>query len=254
MQFYGGRAAEVSQIWTAVFGAASASRLVRVVSSQTGWLGLEEQILQAPLWVAEAPDREAPARYFDAYAVTGYFGGILGLKDRAPILRAWIADSQQHARDAAAARGLRGAAAEQFIAEHQYDVATVQAATELTDGLVTGDPTDTLVDLLQRVLPYHRAVADQQGLDLIMYEGGSHVVGIGPIADDAVLTGFFTHFNYTPEMGALYTRLLNGWSDLGGSLFAAYADVAVPGKWGSWGALRSLSDQNPRWSALQAVK
>ena len=254
MQFYGGRAAEVSQIWTAVFGAASASRLVRVVSSQTGWLGLEEQILQAPLWVAEAPDREAPARYFDAYAVTGYFGGILGLKDRAPILRAWIADSQQHARDAAAARDLRGAAAEQFIAEHQYDVATVQAATELTDGLVTGDPTDTLVDLLQRVLPYHRAVADQQGLDLIMYEGGSHVVGIGPIADDAVLTGFFTHFNYTPEMGALYTRLLNGWSDLGGSLFAAYADVAVPGKWGSWGALRSLSDQNPRWSALQAVK
>lgn len=254
VQFYGGRAAEVSQIWTEVFGAASPTRLVRVLATQTGWLGLEEQILTAPLWVAEAADREAPAAYFDAYAVTGYFGGILGIKERAPILRAWIADSQLHARTAAAAQGLSGTEAEQFIADHQYDVASVQAAAELTDGLVTGDATDTLSDLLGRVLPYHRAVADQHGLDLIMYEGGSHVVGIGPMTEDEVLTGFFTHFNYTPEMGALYVRLLSGWQELGGTLFVAYADVAVPGKWGSWGALRSLSDDNPRWSALKAVK
>ncbi|WP_122072814.1 hypothetical protein [Pseudophaeobacter sp. EL27] len=254
MQFYGGRAAEVAQIWTHVFGAASSARLVRVMSTQTGWLGLEEQILTAPLWVAEAADRQPPASYFDAYAVTGYFGGILGLQERAPILRAWIADSQQHARDAAAARGLRGAEAEQFFTDHQYDIASVQAAAELTDGLVTGDNTDTLSDLLGRVLPYHRAVADQHGLNLVMYEGGSHVVGIGPIAEDALLTGFFTHFNYTPEMGTLYAELLSGWQELGGSLFGAYADVAVPGKWGSWGALRHLSDDNPRWSALEAVK
>ncbi|MEP2718648.1 hypothetical protein [Pseudophaeobacter sp.] len=254
MQFYGGRAAEVSLIWTEVFGAAAPERLVRVISSQTGWLGLEEQVLTAPLWMAEAADREIPARYFDAYAVTGYFGGILGLKDRAPILRAWIADSQLRAREAAAAQGLRGDAADQFFAAHQYDVASVQAATELMDGLVTGDTNDTLSDLLGRVLPYHKSVAAQHGLDLIMYEGGSHVVGIGPITEDAVLTGFFTHFNYTAEMGALYETLLQGWQDLGGSLFGAYADVAVPGKWGSWGALRSLEDQNPRWSALEAVK
>lgn len=254
MQFYGGRAAEVSQIWSEVFGETTDQRLIRVLSTQTGWLGLEEQILNAPLWVAETADRQPPSYYFDAYAVTGYFGGVLGLKERAPILRAWIADSRALARDAAKARGLSGAAAEAFVSKHQYDVASSQAAAELTDGLVTGDASDTLSDLLGRVLPYHKAVADQQGLDLIMYEGGSHVVGIGPITEDAVLTGFFTHFNYTAEMGALYARLLAGWQDLGGQLFGAYADVAVPGKWGSWGALRSLSDENPRWSALEAVK
>lgn len=254
MQFYGARAAEVSQIWTRVFGAAAPERLVRVISTQTGWLGLEEQLLSAPLWVAETADRQAPASYFDAYAVTGYFGGILGIKERAPILRAWIADSQLRARESAAAQGLKGPQAKQFIVQHQYDVASAQAATELMDGLVTGDATDTLSDLLGRVLPYHRAVADQHGLDLIMYEGGSHVVGIGPMAEDELLSNFFIHFNYTPEMGTLYERLLSGWQDLGGTLFAAYADVAVPGKWGSWGALRSLSDQNPRWSALEAVK
>ncbi|UWQ48923.1 hypothetical protein [Leisingera caerulea] len=253
MQFYGGRAAEVAQIWTEVFGADS-GRLVRVISSQTGWLGLEEQVLTAPLWKAERADRLAPAAYFDAYAVTGYFGGILGLEDRAGQVRAWIAASRDQARAVAAERGLSGAAAEGFIGGHQYDAASAQAGAELRDGLISGESADTLADLLGRVLPYHADVAQKHGLELIMYEGGSHVVGIGPMVEDGALTGFFTHFNYTPEMGALYGELLAGWRVLGGALFTAYADVGAPGKWGSWGALRTLSDDNPRWDALEAVK
>lgn len=253
MQFYGGRAAEVAQIWTEVFGADS-ERLVRVISSQTGWLGLEEQVLAAPLWKAERADRMAPAAYFDAYAVTGYFGGVLGLKDRAGQVRAWIAASRDQARAIAADRGLNGAAAAEFVERHQYDAASAQAGAELRDGLISGDSADTLADLLGRVLPYHASVAQKHGLELIMYEGGSHVAGIGPMVEDGALTGFFTHFNYTPEMGALYRELLAGWRALGGSLFTAYADVGVPGKWGSWGTLRTLSDDNPRWDALEAVK
>ncbi|WP_323782887.1 hypothetical protein [Leisingera sp.] len=253
MQFYGGRAAEVAQIWTRVFGEGS-ERLVRVISSQTGWLGLEEQVLSAPLWQAEQPGRKPPAAYFDAYAVTGYFGGILGVTERAGHVRAWIAGSREQARTVAAQRGLTGTAAEQFAARHQYDAASAQAGAELRDGLISGDGADTLTDLLGRVLPYHAGIARQHGLELIMYEGGSHVVGIGPMVEDETLTGFFTHFNYTPEMGRLYQELLAGWSALGGSLFTAYADVGVPGKWGSWGALRVLSDENPRWDALEAVR
>ncbi|QDI74947.1 MULTISPECIES: hypothetical protein [Leisingera] len=253
MQLYGGRAAEVAQIWTEVFGADS-KRLVRVISSQTGWLGLEEQVLAAPLWKAERADRLAPAAYFDAYAVTGYFGGILGLEERAGQVRAWIAASRDQARAAAAERGLAGATAAEFIEQHQYDAASAQAGAELRDGLISGDSADTLADLLGRVLPYHAGVAQKHGLDLIMYEGGSHVVGIGPMVEDGALTGFFTHFNYTPEMGALYRELLAGWRALGGALFTAYADAGAPGKWGSWGALRTLSDTNPRWDALEAAK
>lgn len=255
MQFYGGRAAETAQIWTQVFGTEADERLVRIASTQTGWQGLETDILTAPLWVAEAADRAAPASYFDAYAVTGYFGGILGIQERAPIVRAWIADSRLRAKESATANGLQGIDATDYILAHQYDIATAQAAFELEDGLATGDTADTLSDLLGRVLPYHKEVAEQHELDLIMYEGGSHVVGIGPMADDEMLTDFFNHFNYTPEMAQLYIRLLNGWHHLGGSLFGAYGDVAVPGKWGSWGALRSLSDtDNPRWQVLEAAK
>ncbi|MFW8635522.1 hypothetical protein [Cribrihabitans pelagius] len=253
MQFYGGRAAEVAQIWARVFGKDS-GRLVRVISSQTGWLGLEDQVLKAPLWVAEEPGRQPPAASFDAYAVTGYFGGILGTEENAPLTRSWIAESRAQAEAVAAEKGLRGAAAEAFAAAHQYDAAVALAASELRDGLATGAGGGTLQDLLGRLLPYHAEVAQRHGLDLIIYEGGSHVVGIGPIVEDAALTGFFSHLNYSREMGTLYRALLAGWAELGGQLFTAYADVGVPGKWGSWGSLRTLSDDNPRWDALEAVK
>ena len=93
MQFYGGRAAEMSEIWGQAFGVPAADRLVRVMATQTGWLGLEEHILKAPLWVAEQTNRRPPAEYFDAYAVTGYFGRTLGLQDRAKVVHRWIADS-----------------------------------------------------------------------------------------------------------------------------------------------------------------
>ncbi|MFV1494009.1 hypothetical protein VWX97_01965 [Phaeobacter sp. JH18-32] len=254
MQFYGGRAAEVAAIWTEVFGAAADDRLVRVISTQTGWLGLEEQVLTAPLWVAEDATRRPPARAFDAYAVTGYFGGVLGLPERAPILRAWIAQSREQAEAAARAKGLSGTAAADFVEAHQYDAASALAAAELQDGLVSGSSDDTISDLLGRVLPYHAKVAEANGLDLIMYEGGSHVVGLGPMVDDDMLTGFFSHFNYTEEMGGLYRSLLQGWPALGGSLFTAYSDVSTPGKWGSWGSLRYLTDDNPRWRAVEAAK
>ncbi len=254
MQFYGARAAEMSQIWSDVFAEDAADRLVRVISTQTGWLGLEEQLLDAPLFRAEDPKNRAPAAYFDAYAVTGYFGGVLGRDDYVDVVRAWIADSRARADEAGRAKGLIGSALRAFVREHQFDIASAQATAELRDGLISGQDSDTLADLLHRILPYHAKVAQSHNLDLIMYEGGSHIVGVGPHVEDETLTQFFVHYNYSDDMGHLYQELLAGWQDLGGQLFNAYADVYPPGRWGSWGALRTLSDKNPRWSALEAAK
>lgn len=251
MQFYGLRAAEVARIWSEVFAGAE-DRLVNVISSQTGWLGLETEVLDAPL--AGAEGLPAPATAFDAYAITGYFGGVLGLEERGPMVRAWIDESTKKATGKAQAEGLSGQAATDFIAKHRFDYASTLAGRELMDGAVGGNPADTLSDLLGRVWPYHAQVARTQGLDLIMYEGGSHVVGIGPQVEDAELTAFFHHFNYSPEMGALYETLLAGWKAVGGQLFNAYSDVYAPTKWGSWGALRHLADENPRWDALVAFQ
>ncbi|MGJ8616305.1 MAG: hypothetical protein ACSHWS_05655 [Sulfitobacter sp.] len=252
MQFYGLRAAEVAGIWSDVFGDQAEARLVNVISSQTGWLGLEGDVMDAPL--AQAEGRAAPADAFDAYAITGYFGGILGADDRKAQVKGWLDESLTRAQAAAKAEGLSGEAAQTYVAEHRFDHATTLAGRDLYDGAVSDDVNDTLTDLIGRVWPYHVAVAEARGLDLIMYEGGSHIVGLGAQIDDPELTAFFQHLNYAPEMGSLYTTLLAGWQAVGGQLFMAYSDVYAPTKWGSWGGLRHLDDHNPRWDALVAAQ
>ncbi|WP_298857708.1 hypothetical protein [uncultured Sulfitobacter sp.] len=250
-QFYAMRAAEVARIWSQEFSE-GAAKLVNVISTQTGWLGLEENILNAPLVVAEG--KAKPSEAFDAYAVTGYFGGILGLEARGEQVTGWLDESLARATDAAKAQGLTGAARQEAIDAAQYDYATALAAQELTDGSVTGQNVDTVSDLTSRIWPYHAEVAKKAGLELIMYEGGTHIVGIGAQVDDDRLAAFFQHLNYTAEMGQLYKGLMAGWTASGGRLFNAYADVYVPTKWGSWGALRHLDDSNPRWDALVAAQ
>ena len=231
-QFHGMRAAQVAAIWRAVFDARpDAPELVNVIATQTGWLGLEEMILNAPLWQADAdyPGRP-PYSFFDAYAVTAYFGGILGTDGRAPDVLRWIEESR------AAGRGL--------------DQAIAKAGQELRNGGVSGNPADTVADLVDRVLPYHAQVAAAYGLDLIAYEGGSHVVGLGAQVDNVDLTAFFHALNASDQMGTLYSELLAGWQRVGGGLFMAYAGVQSPSKWGSWGHLRHLDDSTPRWDVL----
>ncbi len=247
VQFYALRAAEIMAVWSQVFADAP-DRLVRIVAVQTGWLGLEEQILAAPLVMAEA--RPAPADSFDAYAVTGYFSALLGADQKFVTVKDWLKQSRQAAQDQAALLGLQPAQTTAHIAAHRYDLAVKQAAAELRDGSVTGDPTDSLAVILSQILPYHASIAADHGLRLMMYEGGSHVVGIGAQSEDEELTAFFTHLNYSPEMGALYAELLAGWQLQSDAPFNAFVDVNSASKWGSFGALRHLGDDNPRWQAL----
>ncbi len=222
MQYAGLRAAEVAGRWTEVFGARS-DRLTREIATQTDWLGLERPLLEAPLHTAENSANCPPAAAFDAYGVTGYFGAALG-GEKATRVRSWLGSTS----------------------------ALGKALAELDDGRLSGDPAGSLADLTTRLWPYHAGVAKAHGLELIMYEGGTHVVGQGANADDAALTDFFIALNYSDGMGALTARLVDEWRAAGGTLFTAFVDVAGPSQWGSWGALRHLDDDTPRWRALRA--
>ncbi len=250
VQYYALRATQVARIWSQAYAGAPEGRLINVIATQTGWIGLEEAILNAPLWQAENPANPIPAEAFDAYAVTGYFGGVMGVAEYEGMVQGWLADSLTEAQNAATAAGLSGDAAAQYVAMHRYDQATEVAAQDVRDGSISDTPGGALSDLTGRVWPHHANVARQYGLDLIMYEGGTHIVGIGAQVDKPDLTAFMQHLNYSPEMGAIYTTLLEAWRDVGGGLFTAYNDVYAPSKWGSWGALRHLDDDNPRWDAL----
>ncbi|WP_335749003.1 hypothetical protein [Sulfitobacter sp.] len=254
VQFYALRATEVAQIWSEVFEDTAADRLVNVISTQTGWIGLEEAILEAPLWQAEGAGKPIPAEAFDAYAVTGYFSGIVGFLEFEDLVQGWLADSLIQAQDAATSSRLSGEAAARYIAKHRYDHASAVAARDVRDGSISGTPDVAVTDLIERIWPHHAAVARKYDLDLIMYEGGTHVVGLGPQLDNPELTAFMLHFNYTDEVAAIYTTILEAWRDIGGGLFTTYSDVYAPTKWGSWGGLRHLDDENPRWDALIAFQ
>ncbi|MDR7124404.1 hypothetical protein [Pseudotabrizicola sp. 4114] len=248
VQYYALRAGEVATLWADVYGDEASTRLVRILATQTGWLGLEDQILTAPDVIAEGG--VAPATLFDAYAITGYFSALLGSDEKAAMVRDWIAESEAAARTVAQAQGLQAAEAEAFVAAHRFDLAVARAVPELESGAVTGKPEDSVADYLTRTLPHQAQAAAAHGLRLMMYEGGSHVVGHGAQVDDDLLTAFFVHLSYTPEMAQLYDRMLQGWTAVTPEPFNAFVDLASPGKWGSWGALRHLGDDNPRWQVL----
>lgn len=248
VQYHGFRAAQVARIWSEVFGEEAKSRLINVIATQTGWLGLEREVLEADLVRAEG--LPAPVEAFDAYAVTGYFGAMLGGSNAAKQTSDWLRESLAQAEKDAVDAGLAGQAAMDYVAAHRFDLAVSLATRELRDGQISGKSEGTLKDLIERMLRYHAGVAASHGLPMIMYEGGTHVVGTQGRENDDALTAFFTHLNYTPEMGALYQELLQGWKAAGGQLFNAFLDVGAPTKWGSWGALRHLGDSNPRWDAL----
>ncbi len=255
VQFYAMRAAQIAEMFSETFGLEAPERLVNVISTQTGWRGLEDPILTAPLFVAEDPaNNVAPAFYFDAYAITGYFGGLMGHEDGIARTRAWIAESLTAAQAAADAEGLRGDARAAFVERHRYDQAIARAAHDVMNGTERGSPRNTVGRLINNGFRYHKDVADAWGLDLLVYEGGTHILGLGPLVDDAQLTDFLIAFNYSPEMGTIYEYLLQGWQRTGGgNLFAAFSDVMAPTKWGSWGNLRHLSDDTGRWRALRAA-
>ncbi len=247
-QYYAKRAAQMVMIFDDVFEGQH-DRLVRVIATQAVWQGLEKQ-LKAELWQAEDPANPSPPDLFDAYAITGYFSAALGHDDKVDHVRAWLAEAFARAEAEADAQDLQGSARDDHIATHRFDHAVELAAQELWDGSVTGNPSNTLQQEIEVTFPYHAEIAQRWGLDLIMYEGGSHVVGLWPHVEDEELTEFFIHLNYTPEMGALYERLLAGWYAAGGTLFNAFFDVGKPVRYGSWGHLRHNADHNPRWEAL----
>lgn len=247
MQFYALRAAEMFDIWTEVYGPEAKARLVRVIATQTGWLGLENDMIDAPRVRAEG---RVPLESFDAYAVTGYFSALLGDERKLAAVRAWVAESLDAAK--AGAAGLTGAEATAYVATHRYDLARTRAAQELRDGSLTGNDEDTLARLFNVLLRHQAEIARKNGLQLVMYEGGTHIVGYGAQTDDAALTDFFVNLNYSAEMGALYAELLAGWAAITDAPFMAYVDVYVPNRYGSWGALRQLWDNSPRWQALTA--
>jgi hypothetical protein len=175
---------------------------------------------------------------------------LLGYEEKGGIVQGWLRDARAQAEAEGRARGLTARALERYIRETSHDMLRPRLLEELRDGRHTGRIEDTVQDYLNRLMPYHMEVARKWGLDVVAYEGGSHVVGVGDYMWDEDLAALFIDVNYSEGMADLYTEMLTGWVRGGGGMFAHFSDIRVPLVWGSFGALRHLTDHNPRWDAL----
>jgi len=89
-----------------------------------------------------------------------------------------------------------------------------------------------------------------RGLDLLAYEGGQHLVGVGAAQNDQTLTNLFVAANRDPQMRTLYFNDLTRWEANGGGLFMSYAFTGNPSRYGSWGLLEwqgQIRSTAPKW-------
>jgi hypothetical protein len=95
--------------------------------------------------------------------------------------------------------------------------------------------------------------AAARGLELIAYEGGQHLVGVGGTENSVALTKLFHDANRDARMRSLYLKDLTAWKNSGGKLFVAYSSVGCYSKWGSWGLLEwpeQEARKAPKYEAL----
>jgi len=218
-QWYGLRTAQMSDIWKRVFGQ-QRSRVVSVMATQTAWRGLENSVLDCPLWVDEG-NQPCYQHSIDALAIAGYFSGMLGQEANQATVEAW---------------------------SNEGEAGYKKAIAQLDQGnLIPSKDYDDSIKGVTDWFRYYQNVARSRGLQLVAYEGGQHLVS----SNNPKLSEFFINLNRRPEMTDLYTKLLEAWKQAGGTLFMNFSDIGRPSKWGSWGALEYVSQaRSPKYDAL----
>ena len=114
---------------------------------------------------------------------------------------------------------------------------------------------DAAVDESLGWVKEQKKVTDASSTWLISYEGGQHLMGVGPSAEDTIINGLFDEANRSARMKPIYARYLKGWKDSGAGLFMHFNDVMRPTKYGRWGSLETMSqprDQAPKYDALMS--
>lgn len=217
LQFAGLKAAQVADRFDSIFGSEADDRLVNVISVQAATPFRAHAQLDGRQLKKEWD--KPPSEVFDAYAITGYM---------------WLQiETDQFIRSI-----------KQWLSAGGEEAVFSRLANNLRNG--------SLASQIDTMWPEHLDIAKSHGLDMIMYEGGTHVVLPHGIQRDNDIIELLHSFNYSPQMDALYVDLLDGWKSVGGQLFNAFVDISATKPSGSWGNLRHLDDSTGRWDILSA--
>ncbi|MGL5010720.1 MAG: calcium-binding protein, partial [Paracoccaceae bacterium] len=197
-QFYGTEAANMAKIFNAEFGANSPQLRPTLTTDDVMFrTGEAEAMLKAAGLVPQDGANATPPA-FDVIATDGYLTWWAPDPSTADMLRDWMTDAD----------GGFGRARDFLIN---------QLNTELLPNWQAG-----------------RALADEYGLDFMVYEGGALL--LNQVENpDPVLTDFAIRFSESAEMKEVYEAELAAWATVGTGPFAWYSDVGRPGPWGDYG-------------------
>lgn len=225
LSWYGKRSGEMCDIWQSVWGV-DADRVVCVIGGQAANTWVSQQILDCPLWEG-APCYDRPNT---ALAVAPYFGQHIGRPEYQSEVRLWLDDA---------------------------DGGLDKLFEELEFGTVLSDKSADYVfktDLPQVIIDIQasKILADDRNIQLVTYESGQHLAGIGGVQNDQDIHQLFADANTDPRMGTLYCQLITAWDEHGGGLFTHYLSVTLYSKWGYYGAADSYHDTDaPKRDVLE---
>ncbi len=226
LQFMGMRASQMCTIWKKVFEGQH-HRMRCVIAPQTGWVDVANASLDCPRW---AKSGHAPCfRSADAVAITGYFSGFLQRPENADTIKGWLAKGKEFALQQA------------FRQLRVGDVPGLKNG----DTAVTPRDADSLRNTIERFQRY-RTIAQQRGLELIAYEGGTHF----DHGNDPVIKEFLIEVGNDPRMEELYRDLFEGFAAAGGTIFHVWGGIGASSAWAN---ARTLTDRaHPKHRAAVA--
>ena len=113
----------------------------------------------------------------------------------------------------------------------------MRAWTHLSGGDGPKDGVIDVASLVAETLAYQAEVAADHGLELVAYESGQHLVGVGAHSADEGLQDLFFAANRHARMKDLYLQAMHSWSASGGTLNCLFSSCDRPSHSGSWGLL-----------------
>jgi len=214
VQFAAGRTSNLCRIWKEEFKGQE-ERVRCLISPQTDWRELAETVLECPAWVATHPGSGPCYEHVDAINITGYFSGCL--HTNASAVNGWRAQGDEAALDL--------------------------AFEQLEHGGVLDGCRDSLDDTIAGYT-YFSNLARPRGLDLYVYESGTH---FAYDADDATRE-FFVAITRDERMYDVYRRNFGSFVAAGGSTFNVWGWVAPDDAWANSESLLDLD--HPKYRAI----
>ncbi len=216
------RSKEMFAIFETVFG--GTSRIVRVLAGQAANADLVKQVAEFESVFLKA-DAIALAPYMDGGGRVGGLANLTSLSNSQVLSQmqthlVGTTDNDNHVK--------------LWLETHRNLVHGPGLFGSFTDGMV-----------------------NDQGVPLriVAYEGGQHLLALGPNNGNATANGILDSVNRDAGMGTLYKQYLCQWRAIvGGDSFVHFNDLFVYGAFGRWGALEfqdQATSTSPKFLALE---